>query len=192
VGAAALALLAVVAMWTALRPAEAQTVPVTVAARPIAAGARITDADLKTVRWPADARLPGVLRPGSAAGRTAVTSISVGEPVTATRAARSTWTTLRRDEQAFTVPLADPSVIALLSPGDLLDLYDPTDRHLVAAGVRVVMSTTPKVEPSGAGSAPSATLVVAVDRRHSAEFAGSLAGAATVGTGLIAAARPGA
>lgn len=190
IAAAALVAVAVCAAWGLLRPAPEATVAVTVAARPIAAGAKISPADLRTARWPSSVAVPGVLPLSTAAGRTATAAIAAGEPVTQSRATRSIWGVLRADEQAFTIPLADPALAGLLSPGDLLDLYDPGDHRVVVSAARVVMSTTPKVEPMGGSATADVMVVVAVPRRNSAELAGSLATAATLGTGLVAAARP--
>ncbi len=189
-GAVLLTLVAVWSFWGLVRPAEHATVPVLVAARPIAAGARITAADLKVVRWPSGATVPGLLTASTATGRTALAPIATGEPISTSRAGRSNWAALGPDEQAFTVPLADPALAALLSPGDRVDLYDPGDRRLVLRGARVVMCTTPAGDSGPSAGPGERLLVVAVPQRNSAELAGSLSTAATLGTGLVAAARP--
>lgn len=187
-GALLLAVLALWTTWAALRPSAAATVAVTVAARPIAAGTTLGSADLKIVQWPAGVVVPGLLLPAQAAGQVTTGALAAGEPVTATRLARSAWKALRPGEQAFTIPLADPQLAALLRAGDRVDLYDPATRRLVVSSARVVMSTTPKVGPHDVTAPAEPTLVIAVEQRNSAQLAGALASAATLGTGLIAAA----
>ena len=116
IAAAALVAVAVCAAWGLLRPAPEATVAVTVAARPIAAGAKISAADLRTAQWPSSVAVPGVLPLSTAAGRTATAAIAAGEPVTQSRATRSTWGVLRADApldgDAKHVPLGGTSQFA--------------------------------------------------------------------------------
>ena len=188
-GALALAVLAVWAAWGAFRPAAGQTRTVTVAARDMPAGSTITAADLRTVRWPTGAVVPGLIDRADAVGRRTIAAISSGEPVTTSRVGSSNWVSLGADERAFTVPLADAALARLLKPGDRIDLYDPTDHRLLVSAARVVMSATQKVQPLERTNSEF-TLVIAVNSSESRGFAAALGNSATVGTGLIAAARP--
>lgn len=164
-----------------------------VASREIDAGAVLTKADVRVVHWPTSVAVPGLLPEQDAVGRRAVTRIAPGEPVTSTRLVTSQWAQLGSTEQAFTVPLADNALAAFLQPGDRIDLYDPGDHRLVATAARVVISTTSTRGESD--EVPTAqghgtVLVIAVPRAESATMASALANAATLGTGLIAAASP--
>lgn len=145
---------------TTLRPAPAGSVRVVVTARDVAAGQTLTRGDLRY------AQVPSAMAPASArttldrvAGRTLAVDLPAGVPVASTllgSAPRGPSGTV-----VATVRLADPQMVALLSPGDKVDvLASPLDGGpgtVVARGAVVLPSPEPATSDEGLFSACTAT-----------------------------------
>lgn len=175
--AAVLAALAVLIGLSALRPAAAPTVEVTVAARDLAPGTVLRSADLTTAL--VDAALAGPF--GTAdidalTGGMLATGVRTGEPITAGRLAVGVGaTSLNPGEVAVAVRLVDAAMADVLAPGDHIDLVDSTGQtgQVIAANARVI--TVPRTQregilSGGAGRADSLVLV-ATDRRSATRLA---------------------
>lgn len=153
---------------SALSPAPPAAVEVVTAARDLLPGAVVRASDLSTARLPPNAVPAGVLRPGSAlAGRVLAAAVRRGEPLTDVRlVGRPLLAALESDGLvAVPVRMADAASVALLQPGDLLDVLaagspggltpdgvtpaGPPSATTVATRARVL--TVPGGEPSGIG-----------------------------------------
>jgi pilus assembly protein CpaB len=183
--ASGLAAGATAAALQALEPPAPPSVVVVTAARDVPAGSRLGVADLATVRY-----LPAAVPDGAvtdrrdALGRTLVSGARRGEAITDVRLAGA-----GRVEDAATgvvqvpVRIADPEAVALLRPGDLVDVLgagapdagdgSPQSARLLASAVRVV--TVPRVVESATAIAGDGALVLL---STSATTASRLAGAA--------------
>lgn len=131
--AALCAAVAVVAAVQAARPGERPTVPVTVAAHDLPSGTVLTRADLVLRHFPA-----GVAPVGSdsrALGRTLAAPVRRGEPVTDVRLVGPTLVSAYPDRVALPVRIADADAVALLRPGDRIDLVAADPRRGTAAYV---------------------------------------------------------
>jgi Flp pilus assembly protein CpaB len=142
----AAAVLVGLALLLALAPrAPATTVPVTVAAAEITAGATLRSADLVVREWPAELVPAGTLRdPTSAAGRVLVGAARAGEPITDVRlVGASPPSSAAPGEAAVPVRLADVGVAALLMPGsrvDVVTIGGRTDQPVVLASGASVLA----------------------------------------------------
>ena len=146
--AAALAAIAVLAALAALQPDREPTRRVVVAAVDLPSGATLAPGDLTVSEVPASAVAPGTLAdPAAAAGRIAIAPLAAGEPVTETRLL-DPRPDAGEGRVAVPVRLADAGVIALLSPGEVIDLVavaatspdQGTDAgEIVARGARVLV-----------------------------------------------------
>jgi pilus assembly protein CpaB len=172
-------LLAVLALVLAVVPTEADaSSPVVVAARDLASGAALTDADLRVVSWPSGLVPAGALRvPSDASGRVLAGAARAGEPLTDVRltgpdlAGRLAG---RPDAAAVPVRLADPDVARLLGPGSRVDVVTPGPdgaRPVVLAADAAVL-TVLATEPDSPGQATHGRLVlVALARDDAARVA---------------------
>jgi pilus assembly protein CpaB len=183
--ASGLAAGATAAALHALEPPAPPSVVVVTAARDVPSGARLAASDLATVRYVPDAVPDGAVTDRQhAVGRTLVSSARRGEPITDVR-----LTGAGRDHGAAAdlvqvpVRIADPDAVALLRPGDLVDVLgaglpetrdgSPQAARLLASAVRVV--TVPRVAESATAIAGDGALVLLAT---SAATASRLAGAA--------------
>ncbi|GAB3588404.1 SAF domain-containing protein [Calidifontibacter terrae] len=180
--AAALALVALWSLWATLRPAPAAQRRVIVADRELAAGHRITAADLQTVTWPASLKMPTTADSSALLGRRVTSTIAAGEPVTVRRVDGRLTTALGADRVAFVVPLTDGSLLSYLQPGDTVDLFGagPSSHSVTGAHVMSVTVATPD-------AASPASVMVSVPRSQSAQLAALLTTAAASGTAVVAA-----
>jgi pilus assembly protein CpaB len=179
----AAALLATVALVTALRPAPEQarapeSVEVAVAAHDLPSGTVLTAADVAVASYPPDAVPAGVApAPDPLLGRVLAGGVRVREPITDARLVGAGLTALLPVGQvAAPVRLADVAVAALVRTGDRVDVLatpaDATATEVVAAGA-LVLAGSGADDGSGAG-----LLLIAVDEVTAAR----LAAAATTAT----------
>ena len=156
--ALALAAFALVLLAGRLAPHPPATDRVFVAARDIPSGARLRPGDLREVRWPATAPLPGRIdATGDAVGRRALGPIAAGEPLSHSRIVADR--ALPPGTRAVAVPVADPATVALARPGDRIEVYAPATDRPVASGLRVLTAAAEDTGPGAAG--PSGVIVVA-------------------------------
>lgn len=127
-------------------------VPVVVAARDLAAGARLSTRDLRTLALPTEVVPAGSARePRSLLGRVVAGPVRRGEPVTDARLVGPGLTAGLATPELAAVPvrLADPAAATLVRPGDRVDVLATTvegtsdqrpagDAVQVAGGVRVL------------------------------------------------------
>jgi pilus assembly protein CpaB len=179
----AAALLATVALVTAVRPAPEQArtpdvVEVAVAAHDLPSGTVLTAADVAVASYPPDAVPAGVApAPDPLLGRVLAGGVRVREPITDARLVGAGLTALLPVGQvAAPVRLADVAVAALVRTGDRVDVLatpaDATATEVVAAGA-LVLAGSGADDGSGAG-----LLLIAVDEVTAAR----LAAAATTAT----------
>ena len=156
--AAMLALVAVVLGVQAARPADPASARLIVAARDLAPGTRLDDADLTTVRVPPDA-VPGgaATVPGDLSGHVLAAGVRRGEPVTDLRLVGPALTAGRTDLVAVPVRLPDPEMAALLRVGDHVRLLatDAADgqTRTVAPDAEVLALPDPGDDPARSGTA---------------------------------------
>lgn len=134
--AALLVAFAAVAVVQHLTSAGA-TRPVLVAAHDLAAGQRLAATDLRTVRWPASAELPGILSVTAATGAVVDSPMRAGEPVTASRTRQGRTWAGSGDRVVLGVPV-EPALAAVLARGDQVDVYGPG--RLLATGAWVLQA----------------------------------------------------
>ena len=185
--ASGLAAGATAAALPALEPPAPPSVVVVTAARDVPSGSRLGTADLATVRYLPEAVPDGAVTDRRrAVGRTLVSRARRGEPITDVRLAGA-----GRSEEAagdlvqVPVRIADPEAVALLRPGDVVDVLGagapetgdgsrfPSSARLLASAVRVV--TVPRVAASASAVAGDGALVLLAT---SGTTASRLAGAA--------------
>jgi pilus assembly protein CpaB len=183
-------LLAAVAALGAHRPAPARSGdPVVVAARDLAAGARLSAGDVRLKPWPVDLRPAGALtRIDEAVGHRVTGPVRAGEALTTTRLVGA-GLTLGLPPGLRAVPV-QVSGAGLVQAGDSIDLLvaDPPDAsgagppvaHVLAEAARVLAVTSaPTTDPSGGPA--SLGIVVAVDRAIALKIAAA-AGRTVVAT----------
>ncbi|MCG2799182.1 MAG: SAF domain-containing protein [Cellulomonas sp.] len=163
-----------------LRPEPAGTVAITVTARAIGAGTALVATDLTTVAVPSAAAPAEARRaPAELVGRTVALALPAGTPVVSALLAG----TLHGPEGTVVavVRLVDPALVALLSPGDRLDVLGTDD----LGGPGTVLARRALVLPqqTGSGAATddvgctaeqSATVVLAVDPAEVAALSGAV------------------
>jgi Flp pilus assembly protein CpaB len=183
-------LLAAVTGLSAHRAAPARSGdPIVVAARDLAAGARLGAGDVRLKPWPNDLRPAGALtRTGDAVGHRVAGPIRAGEALTPARLIGAGLTRgLSHDLRAVPVQV---NGAGLIQAGDSIDLLvgDPPDAtgagppaaYVLAEAARVLAVTPgPTTDPDG-GPAPL-DIVVAVDRATSLKIAAA-AGRALLAT----------
>lgn len=175
--AAALTAAAVAAGLHALAPPAPATVPLTVAARDLPAGAVLTGSDVTLLDV-----APGSVPDGAvatAAGETLAAPVRRGEPITDLRLLGTTYTAGRGDLVAVPVRIPDPGVAGLLEPGARVDLLatDPSTGETSRVAERVLVLAKPagKEAEFPVMDAPSGRLVLVGVPGHDVE---TVAGAA--------------
>lgn len=152
--AALAAAIAVGAALLALRPPAPATTPVWVAARDLPAGTRLSGDDLERRALDAGAAPRVVVT--DPVGRTLASGLVAGEPITPARLVGA-GPALPAGTVATAVRLPDAALVALLEPGDRIDLVagDPrtgSARVLASAATVLAVPTTPD-----SAAVPSAT-----------------------------------
>ena len=149
---------------------------VLVAARDLAAGARLSSADVRVQAWPARLRPPAAQsRPAQVVGRRLAGPIRAGEAITGTRLAGSGLTAgLPPTLQAVPIQVTGAASLSLVHVGDSIDLLAgdsvpgdvPASRpaRVLAQRVRVLAVAEPLPDTSIDGTDGSLGLIVAVDR----------------------------
>lgn len=196
--AAGLAAAAVALGLTALSPAPPPSTRVVVARSDLSPGTRLRGSDLTTVALPPAAVPTGATAAGGGAaltGRILAAAVRRGEPITDVRLVGRALLRSLGNGGAVAAPvrIADAGAVALLRPGDTIDVLaatppsgsaqQPAAADVVASGARVL--TVPAATDSAAG-ADGALVLLAVRP----ELALSLARAA-VGQQLSITLRPG-
>jgi Flp pilus assembly protein CpaB len=174
--AAVSAAIAVLAGLQAARPSGDPTVPVTVAARDLVSGTRLTSGDIEVRQLPAGAVPRGLET--HAAGRTLAAPIREGEPITDARLVGPALTAGYPARVAMPVRIADADMVGLLRVGDRVDLVaaDPRDGTATYAALDVPVIALPS--PAGehdSGSLSGALVVVAAQPAEVAQIAGASA-----------------
>lgn len=173
--AAGLAAAAVAVIMHATQPAPPTTVPVVVAARDLPGGATLTETDL-TVAAALPETVPAGALPDVQAGvgRLLTGPVRSGEPITDVRLAGPSLVEGWGDDLvAVPVRVADPGVVAMVRPGDRIDLFAAsmdghTEAGLLAAQVPLLAVPAPT---DGGLLADGALLVVAVTVEQAAVLA---------------------
>ncbi|MGH8868841.1 MAG: Flp pilus assembly protein CpaB [Actinomycetes bacterium] len=192
--AALLAAAAAVTVLAAARPPAAATVTVLAAARSLDGGHTLSTEDVREVALAADTAPAGVLVPGDGVmGRVLAGPVREGEPLTDVGLVGPSLLGALEEDGLVGVPLrlADPQAVALLSPGDLVDVLaaQPAEvgvadtahdfADVVASRVRVL--TVPRADPGtpllGGGVEEGALVVLAAPPDTAAALAGAEAAA---------------
>ncbi|MCX6461090.1 MAG: Flp pilus assembly protein CpaB [Actinobacteria bacterium] len=173
-------LAALLAAWAAylalgiMRPDAPPHRSTVVSVHDLAAGSVVQADDIALRPWPVEGVPPGALTdPAEAAGRVAAVAVPAGTPVTTTsvvspQALSRHMTASGRDGVAIPIRLSDPSVAALLAPGDRVDVWSSREGSVPAVAVRVAASAVvlavPRPTSGGllATSGASALVVLAV------------------------------
>jgi pilus assembly protein CpaB len=173
----AASVLVVMALVLALAPAKGDvTGAVLVAARDLASGATLTEADVAVARWPVELIPAGALRgPADAGGRILAGAARAGEPLTDVRLAGPAPPGRTGDPRVAAVPvrLADPDVAGLLVPGSRVDVITPgpaADRPVVLAADAAVV-TVVAAESDALGQARGRLVLVTLPRADAARVA---------------------
>jgi Flp pilus assembly protein CpaB len=174
--AALCAAVAVVAGVQAARPGERPTVAVTVAAHDLASGTVLTRAVLVVRHFPAGVAPAG--SEGRALGRTLAAPVRRGEPVTDVRLVGPTLVSASPDRVALPVRIADADAVALLRPGDHIDLVAADPRRGTAAYVAIDVPVLALPLSSGRESAASGLTGRLVVVAAASADVGRIAGAA--------------
>lgn len=142
--AGAFGLAVAVAVYLELE-AEGRTAPVVVAAKPIAAHARIGAGDVRRAAWPSLAVGPEMARTeADVVGRWALRSFAPGEPivrgaVSADPAEGGLRGALPPGYAAVAVPVADPAAIPPVAVGDRVDLVFVSGRGFEGGFARLLL-----------------------------------------------------
>lgn len=154
----------------ALLPPAAGEVSLVVSAGDLPAGAVLTSRDLRTITVPAAAVPPGSFAvPGQTAGRRLATPLKQGSPVLQTSLVGTGLLTGAPPESvAVAVRPADPAMVALLAPGQLVDVVlaasddrqNPDGPVLLAAGTPILWTAAADSAAVWPGSSETGALVV--------------------------------
>jgi Flp pilus assembly protein CpaB len=167
--AAALVGLAVLSAADALRPVPAGSVRVVVTAHDVTVGQTLTRDDLRYATVPGDMAPEGAAAGlGDVAGRTVATDLPAGVPLAATLLGSTPQGPA--GTVVATVRLSDPQMVALLSPGDRVDvLAAPVEGGtgtVVARGALVLPAPETSTDDGGllgtCGPEQPSTVVLAV------------------------------
>lgn len=170
--AAALAAGAVFCLARVVAPAAPELSAVVVAAHDLAGGTVIGADDVQTVQMPPEVVPAGALSAeGAALGAGVAAPMREGEPLTDRRVIGATLVAgYPPGTVASPVRIADADVVALLRPGDRIDLYAPTGDRGPAA--RLVTDAVVMMLPrAGEASRDGALVVLAVSQAEAAEIA---------------------
>jgi Flp pilus assembly protein CpaB len=162
----------------ALRPVAGSPVPVIVAARPLARGTVLADELVRVALVPAAFAPPGRFgSSGALAGRTLVSDVDEGEPITRTRlgvAGGPVASLVPEGLRAF--PIQPGPTAAAVSAGDRVDVLATfggprpyTDT--VASGLEVLTVVEPEGEAFAAGGSGGPSLVLLVGPEVAEELA---------------------
>ncbi|MFC6359545.1 SAF domain-containing protein [Luteococcus peritonei] len=171
--AAVCAFCAVLLALTSLAPASAATTTVLVAADDLPAGRRLIAADLRPADFPPDLVPHGARSaPEQLVGRVLAAPTSRGSVLTE-RSTVSVQLTPQPGEVLVPVPVADPSVLALLQVGDKVSVVAPGDGgQAVTLASRVRVAALPAPEDDGVtGSGSRALVLLSTDRATGARLA---------------------
>jgi len=176
--AAGLAAAAVALAIHAAEPEPPATVPIVIAARDLRGGAPLQHDDLQVAEVPVAMAPAGAIAHADAAlGRLLAGPVRAGEPLTDVRLVGASLVEGWGDDLvAVPVRIADPGVVAIVAPGDRVDLLAASLDGSVEAGLvaaQVPVLAVPEA-PDGGLLADGALVVVAV----TAEQASMLAQAA--------------
>lgn len=165
-----------------LRPEAPATVPVWVAARDLSPGAVLARDDVRRAAWPRGLDPPARVEVADLIGRTVVTPMLRGLPLTAASVLGRDGLAGHPGRAAVAVRLPDPDVAELLAPGDAIDLWvgetgDSGQPHRVVADARVLAVPEPEDGPLDTSAGDGRVVVLAVDE----EVVGEVATAATRG-----------
>lgn len=169
--AAAAAALAVAAALTSLQPDRGPTVTVVTAARAIAPGTAVADADVTLTAVPESFVPPEALTSTADAVGLAVT-ILVGERSILTRGHVAAGLAVARPGLVVVaLPLTDEAIAPLIRPGSRIDLYGATASGpgVLASDVRVV--ATPAAAPGIGGLTSGRVVLVEVSPEVAARLA---------------------
>lgn len=190
--------LAVLAVVTAMRPADPPTHVVAVAAHDLPAGSRLTAADVHQVRWSADDRVPGALTASAVRGAILTAPIIAGEPFTTTRVRSArTWPSVPAGRVIVGVTARDGAMTRVLRPGDRVDLIDTGKGVTVASSVPVlaILDSARRgdsgIAGAGAATEPAAVLVAVTPGEAAAVGSASAARSGGLGGGIRLALRGG-
>lgn len=162
--ASVLAGLAVLCALSVLRPPVPATVLVLAAARDLAPGSALAVADLRSVALPPAAVPAGALRPGAAVlGRLVAGPVRSGEPLTDVRlVGPALLDALSPGSVAVPVRFADPGAVALLRPGDRIDVLATAEHPALSPPPPGAPPDGPAPPVAAPGAAVVATDVVVV------------------------------
>jgi Flp pilus assembly protein CpaB len=154
--AALLAGLAVLCGLTALRPPAPPAVLVLAAARDLAPGSVLALADLRSVSLPAAVVPSGALRPGAAVlGRLVAGPVRSGEPLTDVRlVGPGLLSSLPAGTVAVPVRFADAGAVALLRPGDRIDVLAAPTSYAGFGDTALAAPPDPRASPAADGPGP--------------------------------------
>jgi pilus assembly protein CpaB len=165
----------------ALAPPPPPSVPVLVAAHDLAAGERLAAADVTTVRWDPGAVPDGALPDaGAAHGRTVVSAVRRGEPLTDLRLmGPAAVDGLGPGLVAVPVRVADADEVRLVRPGDLVDVLAAgadgagSSARLVASAVRVLTAPRTPSNRFGGELGSGGLVLLATSSQTAARLAGA-------------------
>ena len=159
--AAVAAAVAVLALWSAVRPAAPATRAVVVARHTLVAGAPLTEADIELRALPLTA-LPdrAVQDVGAVLGRTAAAGLTTGSVLTEASVV-APRTHSRPGVVTAPVRVRDADVLALLHPGDRVDvLSTDTDGRATVIARSAVVVVVPQAGDGGAFGSDKADLLL--------------------------------
>lgn len=161
------------AALSALSPPQPETRSILVAAHDLAAGSKITAADLRSVEMPVELAPQGALDDASQAiGRTLTGGLTTGSPLTTASILNPRDPQAGPDERLVPIRLPDQASVALLQVGDRITVVGATvDGGAIelANGVRVAALPNPTGGTLGGES--GALVVVAADAETAARLA---------------------
>jgi len=170
--AATLAAGAVFCLARVVAPAQPEVSAVVVAARDLTGGTVVRADDVRTVQMPPDVVPAGAFSAEAAAlGASVAAPMRAGEPLTDRRVLGAALIDgYPAGTVASPVRIEDADVVALLRPGDRIDLYAPTgDSGLTARIVTdAVVMMLPRADETSRGGA---LVVLAVSQAEAAEIA---------------------
>ncbi|KAA1419368.1 pilus assembly protein CpaB [Nocardioides humilatus] len=143
-------------------PPEPPSVEVLVAAHDVPAGAVLADDDLELRDVPSDVAPRGALT--EAVGRTLASPLRTGEPLTDVRLVGPALVDAAVGTVATPVRLSDAAQVALLAPGDRVDLLatDPEAGTTEVLVARVGVLAVPPVHADDAGALTGRLVVLGV------------------------------
>jgi Flp pilus assembly protein CpaB len=155
------------------------------AARDLPAGSRLTGADLSVARLtPSTVPAGALARLAEARGRTVVSDVRRGEPLTDVRLVGAAVVDgLGEGLVAAPVRIADGDSVDLLRPGDLVDVLGagaaaadgrlPVEARLLAAAVRVLTVARPSGDAFGGATSEGALVLLATTSTTATRLAGA-------------------